>query len=167
MNIGIVAGSFDPITNGHVWMIEQAAKLVDKLYVVVGHNPAKKYTFSEEERTNLVRESLKDCNFRNTEVIIHVLGHGLLVHFAQSVSATHMIRGIRNAQDFQYENDIAFVNRKIAPEIQTILISSPPELTATSSSVVRSLVGFKDWEKIVGEYVNPCVVTAFRDKIHL
>lgn len=163
--IGVVAGSFDPITNGHVWMIQQAARLVDQLHVVIGQNPAKKSTFTEAERVELVREALKSVNFGNTDVQVHILGHGLLVHFAQSVKATHMIRGVRNAQDFVYESDIAVVNRRIEPSIQTVFLNSPPELAAVSSSVVRSLVGFKDWRKIVGTYVHPAVVRAFAKQL--
>ena len=159
--IGVVAGSFDPITNGHVWMIKQAARLVDHLHVVIGQNPAKKGTFTEEKRLELVTAALENVKFGDTKVTLHILGHGLLVHFAQSVNATHLIRGVRNAQDFTYESDIAVVNRKIAPHIQTVFLNSPPELSAVSSSVVRSLVGFKDWRKIVGEYVDPAVVNAF------
>mgnify|MGYP000113613248 CR=1 FL=1 len=159
--IGVVAGSFDPITNGHVWMIQQAARLVDQLHVVIGQNPAKKGTFTEAQRLELVQAALKDVNFGDTAVQLHILGHGLLVHFAQSVDATHLIRGVRNAQDFTYESDIAVVNRRIAPHIQTVFVNSPPELSAVSSSVVRSLVGFKDWRKIVKEYVHPAVVNAF------
>ena len=113
--IGICAGSFDPITFGHLWVIEKAAKLVDKLYVAVGVNPSKKYHFSTEERMLLTKETLRKKldidDFCRIEVIR--LDNELLINKAQELKATHLIRGIRDSKDFEYERQLQIVNSKM------------------------------------------------------
>ena len=161
--IGVVAGSFDPITHGHEWLIEEAARLVDKLYVVIGINTAKKYSFSDEQRRALVEAVLRDLDLSGTPTEVHFLKNDLLIQFAAKVEATHLIRGIRNNEDFSYETQMALVNRKIAPGIKTVYMAPPPELSEVSSSTVRGLVGFTDWEHIVKGYVHPTVLCALAE----
>lgn len=162
---GIVAGSFDPLTRGHEWLIGEAARLVDELAVVIGVNPAKKYLFDDSEREALVRASLADLDLAGTPVTLHFLTNDLLVKFAAEVRATHLVRGIRNLHDFAYETDMALVNRKLNPAIRTVYLVTPPELTQVSSSTVKSLVGFTDWEQNIRDYVHPAVVEAFGRKL--
>lgn len=159
--IGVVAGSFDPITKGHEWLITQAAGLCDELHVVIGTNPAKKYLFPDEERKRLVEAALRDLP-GSPEVSLHFLKNDLLIHLAQRAGATHLIRGIRNTEDFNYEVQMALVNRKICPNIQTVYLVPPPDLSEVSSSTVRGLVGFSGWEDIVAGYVSEDVLAAFR-----
>lgn len=161
--VGILAGSFDPITNGHMWLIKQAYDLVDELHIVVGVNPAKKYTFSLGERISLVHEviyrEMGEDVFDNIEVRPF---EGLLVHYATDVKARYIIRGIRNIADFNYEQQIQQVNKRISSDIDTVFFVPPPEYMEVSSSTVKSLVGFDGWENIVGQYVNSCVVDALK-----
>ena len=165
--IGICAGSFDPITYGHIWMIEKSAQLVDKLFVAVGINPSKKYYFSTEERLNLIEESLKNNlkieDFQKIKII--KLENQLLVNKAIELNATHLIRGIRDSKDFEYERQIQIVNTKIAPQIETVYFVTPPNLTEVSSSIVKSLVGYQGWESITQQYVDPIVINAFKLKL--
>ncbi len=160
--IGVVAGSFDPITKGHEWLISEAARLVDRLHVVIGVNPAKRYLFSDADRRAMVEAALEDLDKAGTPTEVHFLRHDLLIHFAVRVGATHLIRGIRDTGDFNYETQMALVNRKIAPEVKTVYLVPPPELAEVSSSTVRGLVGFTQWEQIVSGYVHPTVLDAFR-----
>ena len=168
--IGIVAGSFDPITNGHVWLIKKAAEIVGengKLYIVMGVNSSKKYHFSVEERVAQIQEVLLDnlMNRAYQRVEVKVISDDLLISTAKELGATHIIRGIRNAKDFDYECEIQSVNRDIDSSIETIYLVPPPELVKVSSSTVKGLVGFKNWEDIVGKYVNPFIVSEFKKKL--
>lgn len=162
--VGVVAGSFDPITHGHAWLIRQAAKLVDELHVVIGVNPTKRYSFTEAQRLALVQAVLRSelCPDAQARTQVHFLKSDLLIHFAASVGATHLVRGIRDMADFSYEVQMQQVNRKIHSEIQTVYLVPPPELSEVSSSTVRGLVGFTDWEQIVERYVHPEVLTALK-----
>lgn len=161
--IGLVGGSFDPITNGHAYLIAEAARMVDELHVVIGVNPAKKYLFAEQERESLVRRVVDDLALP-TPVQLHFLKGDLLIQLAGRLDVTHLIRGIRSAEDFSYETQMALVNRKIDPSIRTIYLAPPPELTEVSSSTVKGLVGFSDWQSIVGQYVHPEVLAALAGK---
>lgn len=162
--VGIVAGSFDPITKGHMWLIQEAARLVDELHVIVGINPAKRYTFSNEERRHFVEAAVADLDCFGTPVTVEFLEKDLLIQAAVRLKATHLVRGIRNAQDFDYETEMALVNRRIAPQVKTVYMVPPPELTEVSSSTVRGLVGFNGWQDIVRDYVHPVVLKAFEER---
>ncbi len=162
--LGIVAGSFDPITRGHEWLVSEAARLVDALHVVIGANPAKKYVFSDAERESMVRAALADLDLAGTPVTVHFLHEGLLVHYAAKVGATHLIRGIRNLHDFAYETDMALVNRKLEPSVRTVYLHTPPELLQVSSSTVRTLVGHPGWQSHLRDYAHPAVIASFEAK---
>ena len=163
---GIVAGSFDPITNGHVWLIQQACTLLDKLYVVIGVNPSKKYYFSTEVRRQLVEETLAGSltpeQYGKVEIVY--LENDLLINFATQVGVQYIVRGIRDTADFAYESQLRLVNRKINPAIETLFLIPPVELTEVSSSTVKGLVGFNGWETVVAQYVSPVVMRAFGAK---
>ena len=165
--IGVCAGSFDPTTNGHVWLIKKAVGLMDTLHVAIGANPLKKHTFSAEERMALLMESLADE--LPPEALSRIepffLGRELLIGRAQELKATHLVRGIRDVKDFEYERQIQLVNAKIAPEIETVFLITPPHLSEVSSSTVKGLVGFKGWESAVSGYVHPAVLAALQKKL--
>lgn len=158
---GVVAGSFDPITNGHLWVIREALNLVDVLYVTVGQNPGKQGYFSIAEREHQIRMVLADVLWPDDFHKIRI-GHcdGFLVQYASSVGADCIIRGIRNSTDFLYEQQLQAVNANIDPSISTIYIIPPNEHLECSSSVVRGLVGFNGWQEVVGKYVHPSIVEA-------
>jgi pantetheine-phosphate adenylyltransferase len=145
----VYAGSFDPPTNGHIWMIEQGAKMFDKLIVAIGVNPDKKYTFSVEERLDMLRESLKDCE--NVELTDY--SNQFLINYTKKIGAEFILRGSRNSDDDKYERSINNINRKIDPSITTVILQAPAELSETSSSIVKGFIGPDGWEEIVCQYV--------------
>lgn len=144
--IGIYAGSFDPPTNGHLWMIEQGALLFDELVVVLGVNPDKKSFLSERQRLDALRGML---DYGPENVRVERMTGGFLVDFARQLGATHLLRGIRNTTDFEYEKSMDRMNARMEPEIRTVYLMPPPELEDISSSFVRGFVGVQGWQRWV------------------
>lgn len=161
--IGLVGGSFDPITLGHAYLIREAARLVDELHVVLGVNSAKRYYFTDEERQDLVTGVLADLAL-DAPTQVHLSTNSFLIDVATDIGVTHLIRGIRNPQDFTYETEMAQVNRDFNPAISTVYVFAPPELCKVSSSTVRGMVGFKHWEERVAGFVHPRVLEALAAK---
>lgn len=157
--VGMVAGSFDPITKGHEWLIDQALVLCDHVHVIVGNNPVKKYLFSGEERKTMIEQI-----YTTPRVEVNFLNDELLINVAREYECNFLVRGIRNAEDFSYEQQVQLINRKICPEIDTVFLIPPRELTEVSSSTVKGLVGFKGWEGIVSQYVHPYVLARLQEK---
>ncbi len=156
----IYAGSFDPITNGHLWVIDRAAAIFDQLIVAVGDNPDKKYSFSLEERLGLLKDTL--YQYKNIE-IGHFNGE-FLVNYAQSAGASFIVRGIRNTQDYEYEKTMRYINSDLCSAIDTIFLMPPRNYAEVSSSLVKGLVGTAGWEKIVKRYVPETVLDALKIK---
>jgi pantetheine-phosphate adenylyltransferase len=150
---GIYAGSYDPPTNGHLWMIEQGARLFSKFYVAVGQNSQKNYTFTLEERMQMLEEIC--CRHRNIEVV-H-FENKFLVKYAEKIGVDYILRGIRNEKDYTYERGMRYVNSNMNNGIQTLFMMSPRNLVEVSSSLVKGLVGSDDWELVVREYVPDIV----------
>ena len=154
--VGMVAGSFDPITNGHEWLIRQALDICDKVFVIVGNNPAKKYMFDAETRVNMIHDVIGVDNYE-WFVVDHLL-NDLLINAARDSGCNYLIRGIRSSADFEYEAQVQLINRKICPDIETLFLIPPRELTEVSSSTVKGLVGFNGWQDVVSTYVHPTVL---------
>lgn len=134
MNIAVFPGSFDPMTKGHEAIIRKALPLFDKIYVAIGINSDKKGMFPLEKRLNWMRQT-----FKNEQKIEICTYQGLTLDFCKEVGANFMIRGLRNAIDFQYEQDLAIANQHLNPQVETIFFTCPPELTHVSSSLIREL----------------------------
>ena len=135
MRTAVYPGSFDPITNGHLDIIRRAGKLYDKLIVGVLNNPGKKTPmFSVEERMEMIRSVTEDIP--NVEVDSF---EGLLVDFAKANGANVIIKGLRTVADFEYEFQMAAVNKKLDPDIETLFMVASDKYTFLSSSVVREL----------------------------
>ena len=134
MRLAIYPGSFDPVTLGHADIIQRAEKLVDRLIVAVLYNPAKSSAFSVEERVEMLKELVSP--FSNVEVTSF---HGLLVDFARHQNADCIIRGVRAFSDFEYEFQMALVNRKLAPDLETIFLMPKEKYSAVSSRLVREI----------------------------
>lgn len=149
----VYAGSFDPITNGHLWVIQQGSKLFDELWVLVGNNPAKTYTFTADERVSMIVKSIKGTqdSSLSLNVRVSVLGNFFLVDYAKARNAEWIIRGVRSEKDYQYEIDMLDQNKRKAPEIETIFLTPPAELRRVSSSFVKGFVGQVGWEGWVKE----------------
>ena len=147
--LAVYAGSFDPLTVGHLWMIEQGRNLFDQLIVAVGVNPDKKYTFGLEERLLMLRESTK--TFRNVSVTS--FSNRYLIHYAQEVGATHILRGIRTESDYEFERTMRNINGDLDADICTVFLMPPRGIAEVSSSMVRGLIGPDGWQRIVRKYV--------------
>ncbi|MCA1751881.1 MAG: pantetheine-phosphate adenylyltransferase [Flavobacteriales bacterium] len=132
--IAIFPGSFDPITKGHEDIIKRALPLFDKIIVAIGVNSDKKYLFSLEERKSWIEQA-----FNFEDKVSADTYEGLTVNYCRKVGASHIIRGLRNAEDFQFEKSIAQMNRELAPEVDTVFLVTNPEYAAYSSSIVRDI----------------------------
>ncbi len=158
MKIGVYPGTFDPITFGHLDIIERGCKIFDKLYVAVPINPNKKTFFSIEERVELIKKVLKEYHFDNVEV---VSTDKLTVEFARSVNAKFMLRGLRVISDFEYELQLDTLNKSLAKDIETIFIMSSHEYSFLSSSVVKEIAMFNG---DISKLVPKIVVEALQEK---
>lgn len=162
---GVVAGSFDPITEGHLWLIAKALDVVDHINIVVAQNPAKKGLFDLEQRAALVVESLREKRVPSQFWTVSVLPREkLLINYAQEIGASFVFRGIRNVTDFDYESQINLVQKKVVPSIETIFLMPPQHLTEVSSSLVKSLIGLEGWENVVEQYVSNAVLSGLKQK---
>ena len=150
----IYAGSFDPITRGHEDLVRRSLDFVDRIVVAVATNVAKTPLFSVDERVALIREACgSDDRIEVREF------HGLLVDFAREVGATMLIRGLRAVSDFEYEFQMALMNRHLAPTIETVFMVPSLETTYISSSLVREVARFGG---DVDDLVHPAVARALR-----
>lgn len=164
--VGVFAGSFDPITKGHLWIIESGANLFDRLIVVVGVNAAKKYTFTDDERVALVKGAIKELPAHlHDKISVAFSGDGFLINTAQELGATHLIRGVRDMMDYQMEANVNRVNLRINNKIQTVVFLTPADMSEVSSSTVKGLVGPTGWEDVLSVYVTDNVRDALRAKL--
>ncbi len=158
----VYAGSFDPLTNGHLWMLQKGAELFDEMVVTVAINADKKTAFSLEERLEVIQREIKP--FPNLSVT--AVGKEYTAKYARRIGAQFMLRGIRSPQDFEYERNIREVNSGIDSEILSVFLTPPPELSSVSSSLVKGLVGYENWEEVVEKYVPPTVYQKFLEKFN-
>ena len=151
--LAVYAGSFDPPTVGHLWMIRESASIFDRLHVALGVNPAKRCLFPSDERLAMLREITAD--FPNVDV--GAFTNQFLVRHAQSIGARFVVRGIRSPSDFEFERAMRNINGDHAPEITTVFLMPPRDIAEVSSSFVKGLVGPEGWEQLVRQYIPPAV----------
>jgi pantetheine-phosphate adenylyltransferase len=149
----VYAGSFDPPTVGHVWMIEQAVRLFEDCVVAIGINPDKKYSFTVEDRLMMLRATTQ--GLRNLSVAS--FSNRYLIEYARSIGATHILRGIRSAADFEHERAMRNINGDLDPDMCTVFLMPPRDIAEVSSSMVKGLIGPAGWKKVVRKYVPPAV----------
>jgi pantetheine-phosphate adenylyltransferase len=142
MKIGIYPGSFDPVTNGHLDVINRARSIFDKVVVAVARNPSKEPLFSPEERVSLIEENL--VNRPNISVIAF---DGLIVDLAEKLNAVALIRGLRAVSDFEHEFQMAQMNRHLDDKIETIFLMPNERYFFTSSNLIKQVFKFTDREK--------------------
>lgn len=149
MNIAVFPGSFDPITLGHVNLVERALPLFDKIIVSVGVNSQKKALFSLEKRMDWLKKT-----FQDQEKVEITMFEGLTVNYCQSIGAKFLLRGLRNASDFDYEKTISQLNNIIGDNIETVFLISRPEYSHISSTIVREIIrGHADVKKFVPQLI--------------
>lgn len=136
MLIGVYAGTFDPITYGHIDLIKRAVNIVDELVVAVGHNPDKSTTFSIKERVEMAREALSELQLDPKKVTVESF-EGLLVDYVVSKGAKVIIRGVRAFSDFEYEFQMALINRKFKNNIETIFMMPNESYSYVTSKIIR------------------------------
>lgn len=160
MRRAVYAGSFDPPTNGHMFMIEEGAKLFEELVVAIGVNPDKRSSYTLEKRLALleaVTGHLKNVRVTSFE-------HEFLIRYAAKVGASHVLRGIRSTIDFEYEKTMRQVNADLEPDVTTVFLVPPRHLAETSSSFVKGLVGPVGWREVVRKFVPPPVFEAILEE---
>ena len=133
----IFPGSFDPFTRGHAAIVEESLKLFDRVVIGIGNNSQKRGLLSVENRKRLIDDVYRD----NDRVEVQIY-HGLTGEFAEQVGAVAIIRGVRNTTDFEYERTMAQTNKRLAPNLETLLLLTPADMADISSSTVRELLAF-------------------------
>lgn len=156
--IAVVPGSFDPITYGHLDIIERSSKVFDKLYISVLKNSSKQGLFDIDERLDLIRATTK--NLDNVEVVSF---NGLLIDFCNSVNARAIIRGLRAVSDFEYEMQLTSMNRKLDSSIETIYMMTNNNYSFISSSIVKEVAKYGGK---IEDVVPPVVEAALAKKFN-
>lgn len=156
MRRAIYPGSFDPVTNGHLDVIDRARKLFDEVIVAIAHNDQKQPLFSLQERLELLRKTLGNLDGVQVAPL-----EGLLVDFAIEQKATAVIRGLRAISDFEFEFQMALMNRKLEATVETIFLMPKEEYTYLSSRIVKEIARLGG---DIAKFVPPSVVEAFRQK---
>lgn len=157
MKKAIFPGTFDPLTKGHLDIIERASTLFDELIVVILENSEKQTMFTLEERLELLR--------KDTAHLDHVridADHVLTVTYAKQVDACAIIRGVRSIKDYEYELNIASANQYLEPAIETVLLFSSPAYAYVSSSIIREMMRYDaDISKLVSEHVKEALAKKY------
>jgi len=153
----VYAGSFDPVTNGHMHMIREGARLFDELVVAIGSNPDKRYTFTLDERLEFLRQSVAGI----PNVKLDHFENMFLVDYANTIEAEYILRGIRNPNDYEYERGMRHINEDMNPRVVTVFLIPPRQISEVSSSFVKGLVGPRGWERVVKDYLPPPIYEHF------
>jgi pantetheine-phosphate adenylyltransferase len=155
---GVYPGTFDPITNGHIDIIERAVKLVDRLVIGVALNRAKGPTFSLDERVEIVREET-----RHIDAVIEVIPYeNLLMRFAQDIGANVIIRGLRAVADFEYEFQMTAMNQALNRDIETVFLMADPRHQAVAARLVKEIARLGG---DISSFVTPGVAARLKAKI--
>ena len=147
--ICIYPGTFDPVTLGHMDIIRRAAGIFDEVYVGMLINQQKKFYFTQEQRMEMLREATK-----NIEHVYVESFDGLLIDYANAKGARFVVRGIRNATDYEYEQQMAVINRTLKPDLETVFLTASAGMDVVSSTFVRELIAF---DADLSGFVPPCV----------
>jgi pantetheine-phosphate adenylyltransferase len=155
--IGLFPASFDPITNGHLDLIRRSQTIFDEVVLALARNVSKSATFTNEERLEILEEVTRDL----ANVSVRVFD-GLVVHYAQQIGASAIIRGLRANQDFEYEFEMALMNKHLAPNVEIVFFMTSQEYLYVSSSRLKELVRFG---ASIDEFVPAIVAQALKRKL--
>lgn len=159
MRKAIYPGTFDPITNGHIDVIHRASNLFDSITVAVAKNASKQPMFDEEKRVQLIKE-----NFEKSSKVEVIAFDGLIVDLADKLGAVALIRGLRVASDFEYEFQMAQMNRHLNDSIETVYLMPTEEHFFTSSNLIKQVFKFTDREKqLIPENVHQALVNYYKN----
>lgn len=156
--VAVYPGSFDPVTYGHMDIVQRGRKIFDKIIVAILHNPAKKYLFTVEERLEMLRDSMKDISGLEFDTF-----GGLLVDYVQNKGAQAVLRGMRAVSDFEHEFQLALMNRKLNRNIETVFLMTGMRWFFTSSSIIKEAALFGG---DVSDMVPPNVHQRVREKFN-
>ncbi len=157
----IYPGTFDPITLGHCDIIRRATRVADRLVIAVASNPGKAPMFGVDERVELVREEVADLDTNRAEVSVHAFGN-LLMHFAEKIGATLIIRGLRAVSDFEYEFQMASMNARLNPHVETVFLTASETHQFISSQLVKEIARLGG---DVSSFVSPRVTARIAERI--
>lgn len=155
----VYAGTFDPITNGHTDLVKRTRKMFDRVIVAVADNPEKHPLFNLEQRIELAREVLGDIEH------VEVVGFsGLLIDFVRSMDARVILRGLRAVSDFEFEFQLASMNRRLDCDIETVFLTPSENFTFVSASLVKEIAKYGG---DVSDFVHPVVHQALKDQVRI
>jgi len=160
---GVYPGTFDPVTKGHLHLIQRASKLVDHLIVAVADTPKTGALFTHEERKAMVEADIATMQDKGCSIEVQSFDK-LVVHFAQDVEASCIFRGLRAVSDFEYEFQLTGMNAKLNPDIETVFLMASEKWQFVSASFVKEICGL---EGDVSEFVTPQVEKALKQKFSL
>jgi pantetheine-phosphate adenylyltransferase len=155
--VALYPGSFDPLTNGHLDILSRARRLADRVVVAILENDAKTPLFSVSERMEMIREIVGDDPATSVRSF-----SGLLVDFAREMGATLIVRGLRAVSDYEYELQMALMNRRLTPSIETVFLMAKEEYSHISSTLIRQIATFQDE---LSEFVPPDVKKALQARV--
>jgi pantetheine-phosphate adenylyltransferase len=135
----LYAGSFDPVTNGHIDVVRQAARLADRLVIAIGVHPGKKPLFSADERLAMLEQTCGPVVRREKCKLVCITFDNLVIETARKHGATLLIRGLRDATDFDYEMQMAGMNATMAPKVQTVFLPASPDVRPITATLVRQI----------------------------
>ncbi|MFC4625038.1 pantetheine-phosphate adenylyltransferase [Daeguia caeni] len=163
MTVAIYAGSFDPVTNGHMDVLKGALRLAEKVIVAIGVHPGKKPLFSFEERVELIRKSAEDILGADSARVSVIAFDGLLIDAARKHGAKLMVRGLRDGTDLDYEMQMAGMNGTMAPELQTVFLPADPAVRTITATLVRQIAAMGgDVRPFVPAVVADALATRFK-----
>jgi pantetheine-phosphate adenylyltransferase len=157
----IYPGTFDPITLGHCDIIRRATRVADRLVIAVANNPGKGPMFDADERVELVRQEVADLDTNRAEVTVRPFGN-LLMHFAEEIGATLIIRGLRAVSDFEYEFQMASMNARLNPHVETVFLTASETHQFISSQLVKEIARLGG---DVSSFVSPRVTARIAERV--
>ena len=158
--IAVYPGSFDPITNGHMDIIQRGLKMFDELIILIAYNPNKITLFTVDERLEMIREAIKECSNVRVDCF-----NGLLVDFVKNAGANVILRGLRALSDFEYEFQLALINRRLNRDIETVFLMTGYKWFYTSSTIINEAASLGGSVKgLVPDIVNQKLLEKYANR---